>query len=410
MGSVEIGELFESSRLRCTWSLLPLVMYFPLGIVLALVRFFIGLHTFLISKLLPKSLTVRRYILRTMCVVLGIAVRTECAGKRSKSAKILVTNHISPLDHLAVNLVLPNVTPCVWDIPDGLAWAMGFKDMGVRQGRDTLLRNVTKHCQDSSLPVLSHPEGASTSGKVGLLKFSTWPFMLDQSVQPLTLTISRLPFLQITVSPLGSTWWADLFWVLFLPYTLFTVKYLPVLTKEEEETVEAFAKRAQEAIANDLGLQVTSHSDADKVEYAKRMLFERSQAQGKSSSSGTEEVSGTASAALDPIPLADPETRRMVKQVKDVLPHVPAAVIMSDLEKTRNVDVTITNLVEGKVEYTSIEPGQSSETKNSALTQTRFAADKFGKSSNERQMSFQDRKKAMLETARRKFLEKHALL
>lgn len=36
-------------------------------------------------------------------------------------------------------------------------------------------------------------------------------------------------------------------------------------------------------------------------------------------------------------------------------------------EKTRNVDVTITNLVEGKVEYTSIEPDQSAESKSSRV-------------------------------------------
>ena len=48
-------------------------------------------------------------VLRTMCSVLGIWVTQEGIENRKKSAKVLVANYISTLDHLAVDLVMPNI-------------------------------------------------------------------------------------------------------------------------------------------------------------------------------------------------------------------------------------------------------------------------------------------------------------
>ena len=44
-----------------------------------------------------------------MCSVLGIWVTQEGIENRRKSAKVLVANYTSTLDHLAVDLVMPNI-------------------------------------------------------------------------------------------------------------------------------------------------------------------------------------------------------------------------------------------------------------------------------------------------------------
>lgn len=71
-----------------------------------------------------------------------------------------------------------------------LMWLLGYANMGAKHGRETLIRNAKTHCRSkeysqrllvvcfisafvpaSSLPILAFPEGASTNGKKGLLKF-----------------------------------------------------------------------------------------------------------------------------------------------------------------------------------------------------------------------------------------------
>ena len=44
-----------------------------------------------------------------------------------------------------------------------------------------------------------------------------------------------------------------------------------------EETPEEFTKRVQIKMSQALGIKVTSHTSADKVEYAKRKLFTQTQ-------------------------------------------------------------------------------------------------------------------------------------
>lgn len=48
-------------------------------------------------------------ILRVLCGVMGILVSQEGARNRDQRVKVLVSNYTSTLDHLAVDLVLPNL-------------------------------------------------------------------------------------------------------------------------------------------------------------------------------------------------------------------------------------------------------------------------------------------------------------
>lgn len=414
MTSTRIEDLFDVERLPQGFLVLPICLYFPFGLVLALLRFFIGLHTFLVACLLPKTAFVRSFILRTMCFVLGIVVHESSEKHRNRSAKVIVTNHVTTLDHLAVDLVLACTVPSIWDLPKVLSWSLGFKDLGIKQGREILVQNVKKHCEESDLPILAHPEGDTTNGRVGLLKFSTWPFCVGEPISPVILHVRRPYLLNVSTSVLGSRWWSDLFWFLFSPCTIFTIRYLPEMRREAGKSEEDFTREVQKAMASALGVEATNFTCADKVEYLKRVLFHPS-------------LSVTPSQPSD-VPLIT----QMAYQVKEVLPYVPLDAIKQDLARTSNVSLTISNILEGVVDYepettTSSHPVSSSAEAPSKELPTRLtdnadkdgassplqatlntAAPSFGKSAAERMSSFQERKARLVAMARQRYIATHS--
>lgn len=396
MASVAIETLFEQSRYPSGWRFATFLLYSPVGLILAVLRLFIGIHVFLVSCLLPKISTARSIILRIMCAVLGIIVTQKYSHNRSTSTKVIICNHITPLDHLAIDLVIANILPSVWDLPELLNWALGYRDLGVRNGRETLLRNVKKHCSESEVPILSYPEGASTSGKKGLLKFSTWPFSLDLPVQPILITTYRPPFVDVATSPIGSRWWTDLAWFAFVPYTHFQLRILPVQQKGSDETVEDFTARIQTLMATELNVTPTKYSSADKVEFVKRHLV-----------STGHRTSQHSSKKKQSFPIYSEEIRQMSKQVKEVLPQVPQETILKDLAKTNSVDDTITNLIEGRVNYEALT--QPEETP-AVVKRDKNASSAWATSPERRMKSYKERKAEMIEKARRAYIEKHGML
>ncbi|XP_006825962.2 LOW QUALITY PROTEIN: lipid droplet-regulating VLDL assembly factor AUP1 homolog [Saccoglossus kowalevskii] len=433
MDKPAIEELFDSSRFNGGSSSILLFFYFPLGLVLAILRIFIGVQLFILSCILPKFHAVRSVILRIICCVLGIVVTTDNSENRKKDVRVLVTNHVSPLDHLAVDLVYPSIMPSVWDLPGMLMWMLGYRDMGAKRGRAVLIEKAKEHCEESPIPLLSHPEGATTNGKKGLLKFSTWSFSLDQPVQPIVIVINR-PLIGINISTLGSRWWQDVFWFFFSPFTVFHLRVLPAMYKGESEDFEEFTKRVQDTMAPQLHLTTTFYTSADKVEYAKKVLFNPHLKKIDITEMCIVSNSLCNHRHLDrlqslrhhhhyqhqPIVMLLDRFSVMASQVKEVLPHVPEDVIRKDLEKTSCVDTTISRILEGQVHFVPIDTSPSSGDGEADLLEgatampsgtstpltpspsaTQFSASHFSRSANERQMSFEERKQALYDTARR---------
>lgn len=90
--------------------------------------------------------------------------------------------------------------------------------------------------------------------------------------------------------------------------------------------------------------------------------------------------------------------------------------------KTKSVDLTIANFVEGLVKYipeknpipVAVTPNVSSERKsslnvNQPSTSFDTSSKTFHKSAQERMMSFQERKLRLIQSARQRYIEKHAL-
>lgn len=418
MSNVELKTLFEESRYPSGWAALSLLLYSPVGLVLVLLRAFIALQALVAAAVLPELSAVRRFVLRSMCVVLGVVVKEENVSYRNENARIIVSNHLSPCDHLAVHLLTCCVTPCSWGQPAPIFRVIGVRDFGITRGLDSLMSSINNHLEHFSTPVLVMPEGSTTSGKNGLLKFAVWPFGIGRSVQPVVLRIWRPYVAQVAVTAVATNYWADIFWFLFSPCTVFNVKYLPAMEREESETDTQFSLRVQKAMADALGIKATKHTYSDKAEYEKRYILEQNR----------------------PIMSSHPlhaELQRMARQVRDVLPHVPLDVIMRDLNRTRSVDVTITNILEGHIPFTPLpEPQQTSVTTSATRASTEnvvsfsnpspapastsspmpqgtscldTSAPSFPRSAQERMISFHERKARLIENARQKYIEKHGL-
>ncbi|XGW16129.1 hypothetical protein V3C99_001515 [Haemonchus contortus] len=327
--SPDIKDLFFLDRIPCSTTKMMLLAYLPIGCAVFLIRLFIGVHTFFVACLLRKSTFIRSVVLRVMCAILGIVVQSE--GKRCSKVNIICANHVSALDHLAVDLVEPCVLPSVWDIPSIIRWCFGYIDLGARDGRDELVRRARQHVDSENLPLLSFPEGAITSGRKGLLKFSSWPCEISDQVQPLTIRISR-PLFDISPSLLGSTWWADVAWFAFLPFSVYHLTWLPVLKRREHETVERFSARVEAGIAEHLGIVVTNLTHMDAVEAAKRHLHSR--------------------AAPTPVRRRVVDTRMLdeiAMRIKQSHPSAHLLDIRMDLERTRDQQATIDRIRFGEL-------------------------------------------------------------
>lgn len=413
--SVTIDKLFDAKRFSSETKWILVILYFPIGLLLTVVRFFIGFHVYVVACVLPKTSAVRCFVLRVMCGVLGLIVIQHDHEERNSRSRIIVSNYTTAFDHVAIELVKPSVMPSIWDLPNILVWLLGYRDMGAKHGRETLIQNASRHCQESSIPLLAFPEGATTNGKAGLLKFSVWPFSLEQNVQPVTIELKR-PLIYVAPSILNSKWWADLLWFFFVPFSVFHLRYLPEMSQTDDETPQEFAKRVQTAMAESLNVEATTFTSGDKMEYIKRHFFSPQPPTG----SANVRSPGGAPAS---------EMELMVSQVKVVLPHVPVEAIHKDLVLTKDIDLTITNILEGRVAFSPEEPAieadrasspvcpccassphkprvQNTSTSSNSSSSSTSA---FSKKPQDRQRSFEERKKELIENARLRYIKKHGL-
>ncbi|ELK18410.1 Ancient ubiquitous protein 1 [Pteropus alecto] len=349
-------RLFDSHRLPGDgFLLLALLLYAPVGFCLLVLRLFLGIHVFLVSCALPDSV-LRRFVVRTMCAVLGLVVRQEDSALRDHRVRVLISNHVTPFDHNIVNLITSCSTPLLNSPPSFVCWSRGFMEM---DGRGELVESLKRFCASTRLPptpLLLFPEEEATNGREGLLHFSSWPFSIQDVVQPLTLQVQR---------PLVSV-----------------------------------------LVAKELGQTGTRLTPADKAEHMKRQRHPRLRPQ-----------SAQSSFPPSPGPSPDVQLATLAQRVKEVLPHVPLVVIQRDLARTGCVDLTITNLLEGAVAFVpeditegtqSLPTVSAPKFPSSGPVTPQPTALTFAKSSWARQESLQERKQALYEYARRRFTERQA--
>ena len=135
--------------------------------------------------------------MRWIFLLLGVVVRPhpESPDWSSDKGKVLISNHISPLDPLVVHLLtgcrtvnsfqltdwllcLPDKTQIIISLqpsspcPTWLQHTMGIKYFSDRSPHHALnaVRQGSSENGGSGVPVLIFPEGTTTNGRVGLLQ------------------------------------------------------------------------------------------------------------------------------------------------------------------------------------------------------------------------------------------------
>ncbi|XP_023845566.1 lipid droplet-regulating VLDL assembly factor AUP1 [Salvelinus sp. IW2-2015] len=410
-----IEQMFDFQRLPNDGLVLLLVLlYSPVGLCLMLLRLFVGAHVFLVSCALPDSLA-RRFIVRIMFSVLGMHVRQNSPRSRDKSTKLYICNHVTQFDHNIVNLLTSCNTPMLEDSAGFVCWARGFMELGAISGQDEMEESLRRYCSSpETLPLLLFPEEDTTNGRAGLLKFSSWPFSMTDSIQPVALQVKR-PF--VALSTPESFWLTELLWTFFVPCTVYHVRWLPPVSRQDEESLQEFANKVQELLATELSVVSTQITKADKAEHIKRKRHIAPRT--TTSNLGARPRSVPLGFMIRSSGVEELRISRMAQQVKEVLPDIPLGIITRDLVQTNCVDTTITNLLESTevfpVEATggaTSAPGPAWRSLSSSAAPAptiKPAAKSFGKSPVDRHMSLQERKEALYEFARRRYIEKHEL-
>ncbi|XP_056633168.1 lipid droplet-regulating VLDL assembly factor AUP1-like [Diorhabda sublineata] len=390
MANVEIANLLARNRIPDSdVSFIFFIFYLPLGLILIVLRCCLLLFLFLICQFLPDTPRIQKFVNKLACLGLGISVHVENLKVKEK-VHVYISNSVSVFDQVAVCKATGAVSPSCRTTVERV---LGFSTycFGSIVNVDNFKNNL-KQFMEERTPVYFAPEDKVTNGKA-LLKFKTYPFEFTNKVQPICITVDR-PFLDISVTVMGSSYFSDLVYYLFSPVTNYRLTFLEPSDRKTMSDQE-FAENVRRNMATALKVQTTNYTSNDVTEWEKRANFAPPRPQTRTRSLNT------------------PELTRMGKQVKEVLPHVPLNAIYTDLYITRNVDSTITNILEGRVHFT---PEQSSSSNNQPSTSgssncSSFstAASSFPKSASERTKSFQERKEQLIATARRRYIEKHNL-
>ncbi|XP_044270985.1 lipid droplet-regulating VLDL assembly factor AUP1-like [Tribolium madens] len=403
--NIEIKQLFCFKRFPANeLKILFLVLYLPVGIILFILRTILALSVVLIGCCLSDTRIIHKLVNKFACLTLGITVTVENPDKK-ENVEVYISNNVSIFDHLAVHTATGSVSPGAQMHPS-LARGLGIHYFGSQTNLESFKKNLVDFLSEQQVPIHFTPEEKITNGKA-LLKFKSYPFSLTNKVQPVCISIER-PFLDLSVTTLGASYWTDVLFYMFSPLTNYKLKFLPPLEKKSLVETE-YSEVVRQNIASALKVETPEFTAADLLEWEKRQLVEQQR--------GAPPV---------PRPSVDSEVRRMATQVKEVLPHVPLNAIYKDLNKTRNVDTTITNILEGRIHFvpeqvnstsnnpqpsTSIASGTKMTPSTSASDRDLFntAASSFPRSAHERTKSFQERKEQLIANARRRYIEKHNL-
>uniref|UniRef100_A0A1B6DJN3 Phospholipid/glycerol acyltransferase domain-containing protein n=1 Tax=Clastoptera arizonana TaxID=38151 RepID=A0A1B6DJN3_9HEMI len=263
MENVEVKDLFYKNRFPTDGrKILSIILYAPFGLLLAFLRFSILVQAYLLSSFFPESV-IKRLFLRAICTVLGIIVREENKSELDKAVKVFMSNHITYYDHIPLYLITGSIGLSSAKVSAPLNW--GLKDLKIKPGTESAKAKIQNFRGEIESPILIYPEEETTSGSVGLLKFSPWYAFVSSTVQPVCLKLWRPPFIDIAPNTIESSPLSDLLWFLFSPLNVFTIKYSPVITKTSGETNESFMGRIEDVVANGLNIKKTAYTASDKV-------------------------------------------------------------------------------------------------------------------------------------------------
>lgn len=264
--NIQLQDLFYDARFDPKISVLQvffLILYSPFGIVLAITRIISALIWLVIFLILPSNKRTKRVFCKGLCFIAGfITVFKNDAGiDANTTPKFIVANHTYTLE------AFPLITKhwCIITVRRALIenWVVYFVAKLVDIVPAKILFSDSSEIAKHKYPFLVFAEGASTNGKVGLLKYNPLVFSHGEAILPVAIRLWR-PF-DIRFSKLHFSFFADLFWCVFMPWNMFDYTFLPLQTILPGESPEEFANRVQKLTAEELGIATTEFTNKDKI-------------------------------------------------------------------------------------------------------------------------------------------------
>lgn len=329
--------------------------------------------------------------MESMMFVLGIRIKRDTSkAKQSTDARVFISNHVSKFDfvpfHVALSCNTPNINSFSFPFGSGGGDCLGLINLGrnTRFSRSTFLSKLKSYLSKTEAPIVLFPEEATTSGKRGLLKFSSWPVSACNCVQPVVLSASR-PAFSVSLSPIPSSWFSDFFWTLFTPCTVYTIKFLPVIKRNANESDEDLTARIESSIATESGLVQSGYTPQDKYDAEKRLM--RALAVRNSPSSRQ----------------FDSRLYSEAERMREIVPHIPLNTIVRELARSHgNPDITIARLID-------TYPSPSTSFNTSSQSSSSPSMPQFKASPLNRMSAFAEKKAIFIAEARRRYIEKHGL-
>lgn len=414
--------------MRITWAnAVLLVPYFPLGLLIMIIRLFIYPHALLASMVLFPFGALKRSVLRIMCAVLGSIVWID-GGELSHSGRKrlpVVSNHISLFDHLMLCLSQDYLTPHT----DVFHWCSTFVDL-----KDESLSNlVEKTLQSNTSSVHLLPEQRPSDSQGHILKFDSTLFEYIEKVQPVALKVYRPIPIKLVDYPIN--WFAELVWHLFVPFTIYNITYLEPMSRLPNECSMDFAQRVRSVIALNVGASFQEADsagaiNATNIDDKNEITPSDSFSNGPTTSSHVSTPSsfntfppkskicdssglrfrgsptkGSSALAAAPIEQAD-VFDHLVPIVQEVLHLTPVQLIKKALFATDgDVDAAIDMLVTSQLEDLSHNPTQ--QTSLLPVSRMDVSAETFHSTSKDRQSSLIERRQKLMEHARQRFVTQH---
>lgn len=260
---INIENLFDMTRFPENLSLLQktiLIAYIPLGILLVLIRLCLLAIWIVSFTILPTTQIGKKIFCKGVCIISGILYKFENKNYITQNYRFVVSNHTYTFEFL------PFIAQH-WCIITGRKAVIGHWLLRrISKLVDIIVVDdlVSKYAEISkkTTPIFVFAEGATTSGKVGLLKYNPLIFFYGEPILPIATKIQRP--LPIACCRLHLAIINDFLWLLYVPWTLCKYTILPPQKILAEELPDDFARRIQTMTAEALGVAATNFTVDDK--------------------------------------------------------------------------------------------------------------------------------------------------
>jgi hypothetical protein len=263
-----------------------LLLWGPIGLILALVRAIILIGSLAVLLTAPHCISQnsRPYVRFVLFPLMGWLswVTNRHHVTKTPNPKVIAMNHASNFDPIWTHVFLCKTSAIVHEVydyffnPCGRAGLLGRRVFTARfdtgAGQQRVQREIAEATADGATqPLLVYPEGVVNPSMVGLFRFEKHCFSLGRPVVPVAMRcVNPWPFEYVVNN---TSVYYNIFWLLFLPFVIWSFDVGSPMTIEPGQDAIAFSKQVQRWVADRLRIAVTPYNWLDKEVFLMAMKW-----------------------------------------------------------------------------------------------------------------------------------------